>query len=229
MGCARHNFFALPNIMHPTSFMSEHTAEYVLVNDLVRRLTPAFPNLVPIFFWATREGNRTAHESMFGQQLRLMTCFARRPKVDHAAPNHLFMKINGELIYYRDVCAPLEIPVLAGLPMVKSLSGLRLNSSCNWFDLAKFDSSDQAEFYVRIASDGTATLGDSSPILQRPLTNPQIEELVSKSPVLSWDRVVDHLRDIRRTVSERRVQDYGYSLPFIGGYKPFFLLVLGNT
>ena len=212
--------------MYPTSFMSEHTAEYVLVNDLVCRLTPAFPNLIPIFFWAKREGNRTALESMHDLNCRLVTCFARRPKVEYAAPDHLFMKINSELMQYRQACEPLDIPVLAGLPMVKSLSDLRLNSPCNWFDLAKFDCINQ-EFYVTLGPDGAVTLDDSTHKLPKPLTNPQIEELVNKSPLLTWSRAVEHLRHVRRMVSDHARKNYGYvRFPFFGGYKPFLLLAL---
>ena len=214
--------------MRLTSFMSEHTAEYVLVNDLVRRLTPAFSNLIPIFFWATREGNHFTLESMDCQNLRLVTCFARRPKVDPAAPSSLFMKINRELINYRHACASINIPVLVGLPIVKSLSALRLNSPCNWFDLAKFDYADEGECYVTISSDGLLST-PPAPTFSGPLTNPQIEELVNRSPIVSWSRAVDHIRDLRQMVSQQALESNGYwRFPFIGGYKPFFLLVLGD-
>ena len=119
--------------MDPTSFMSEHTAEYVLVNDLVHRLSPAFPDLLPMFFWATREGNRTAIESMRNLNFRLLTCFARRPKVAQFVNEHILMKVNPELKQYYQACRPLGIPVVAGLPMIRSLSSLRLTSVCNWF------------------------------------------------------------------------------------------------
>jgi hypothetical protein len=212
--------------MYPSSFISEHTAEYVLVNDIVRRLSPTFQSLIPIFFWATREGNRTAIQSMYDLSFRLVTCFARRPKIEYAAPNHLFMKINSELIHYRKACAPLDIPVLAGLPMIKSLSCLRLDSPCCWFDLGRFESVNHTEFYVTVAPDGTATLGDSSHRLGGPLTNLEIEELVSGSPLLTWDRAVQLLRDVRRIVADDANRNYSYvRFPFFGGYKPFFLLV----
>jgi hypothetical protein len=210
--------------MHVSSFMSEHTAEYVLVNDLVRRLSPTYPNLIPIFFWATREGNRTAIESMQDLNLRLVTCFARRPKVERAQAHHLFMKINPELMQYRQVCAPLGIPVLAGLPMVKSLPCLRPNSACNWFNLSEFDCLDQQECYVAILRDGTAARCESNDKLVRPLTTPEIENLVSKSPLITWSQAVEHLRYIRRTVSVNTPH-----FPFLGGYKPFLFLVLAKN
>jgi hypothetical protein len=207
--------------MDPKSFMSEHTAEYVLVNDLVRRLSPAFPDLLPIFFWATREGNRTAIESMRHFNLRLLTCFARRPKVSPSLNEHILMKVNPELTQYHQAFTRLGIPVLAGLPMIRSLSSLRLTSICNWFSLGDFECVDQEEFYVVVAQDGTATLFESDDKLAAPLTTMRIENLVRESPKLSWEEAVSHLRDVRRTVLDNTQR-----FVFFGAYRPFILAVL---
>ena len=207
--------------MDPASFMSEHTAEYVLVNDLVHRLSPAFPDLLPMFFWATREGNRTAIESMQHFNLRLLTCFTRRPKVVRFLNEHILMKINPELKQYYQACTPLGIPVVAGLPMIRSLSSLRLTSICNWFSLADFDCVDQEEFYVVVARDGTATLFESEDQLAVPLTTMKIENLVRQSPKLSWHEAVSHLRDIRRVVAHNTQR-----FIFFGAYRPFILAAL---
>ena len=201
--------------------MSEHTAEYVLVNDLVHRLSPAFPDLLPMFFWATREGNRTAIESMQHLNFRLLTCFARRPKVARVLNEHILMKINPELKQYFQACTPLGIPVLAGLPMIRSLSSLRLTSACNWFSVADFDCVDRDEFYVVVARDGTATLLESDDKLAVPLTTAKIENLVRESPKLSWDEVVSHLSEVRRMVSDNTQR-----FIFFGAYRPFILAAL---
>ena len=201
--------------------MSERTAEYVLVNDLVHRLSPAFQDLLPMFFWATREGNRTAFESMRDFKLRLLTCFARRPKVDRFLNEHILMKINPELKQYHEVCSPLGIPVVAGLPMIRSLSSLRLTSVCNWFSLADFNCVDQAEFNVVVAPDGTATLYESDEKFATSLTTVEIENLIRQCPPLSWDQAVSLLCDIRRMVSRNTRQ-----FMFFGVYKPFFVAAL---
>lgn len=215
--------------MDPLSFMSEHTAEYVLVTDLVRRLCPAFPNVIPMFFWATREGNRTAIQAMSELNLRLVICFARRPKIEYAEADHILMKINAELVHYCKASSALGIPVVVGLPMVTSLSSLRLNSPCHWFDLTRFVCPNRPEFYVAVAPDGEPTLRGSNERLAGPLTNLEIQEVVSNSPCLTWSRAVEQLRDVRRTVSAYAIESYGYvRFPFFGGYKPFLLVALEN-
>jgi hypothetical protein len=203
--------------------MSEHTAEYVLVGDLVRRLSPAFPNVISMFFWATREGNRTAIKSMAELNLRLVMCFARRPKIEHAEGDHILMKINPELVHYSNASAALNIPVLVGLPMVTSLSSLRLNSPCHWFDLVKFECANQPEFYVAVAPNGEPTLCDSNERLTGPLTDLEIEEVVRNAPLLTWSRAIEHLRDVRRTVYAYAMENYGRTLPISWWIQAFSL------
>ena len=118
-----------------TSFISEHTAEYILVPDLVRRLMPEFPDIVPLFFWASREGNTTAQWSMEGVPVRIVTAFPRRPKILPDRSNRILMKLNGQLFNYASESSGRGIPVIAGVPLVTSLPTLRLNARCCWFEI----------------------------------------------------------------------------------------------
>lgn len=67
--------------MKATSFMSEHTAEYALVPDLVAHLGKHFSNIVPVYFWTTREGAHVGRESIGKHTVRVVAAFARRSKV----------------------------------------------------------------------------------------------------------------------------------------------------
>ncbi len=104
------------------SFISEHSAEYILVPNIVRRLTPKFTQVAPVFLWLSREGNRTALEMMAGKRIRLLTAFPRRPKI--LSPNSIAMKVNHELVAYSERSADAGMVVLLGVPLVSSLSTL---------------------------------------------------------------------------------------------------------
>ena len=41
-----------------SSFISEHTADYILIPSLINILRQEFKVVVPIFPWISREGNR---------------------------------------------------------------------------------------------------------------------------------------------------------------------------
>lgn len=196
-----------------SSFISEHTAEYILVPDLVRRLAPDFQEVIPIFFWATREGNSTAAMTMFETSVRILSAFARRPKI--LAEDRIMMKINPELVQYSRISADAGIPVLAGIPLVSSLSLLRLSSKCSWYELGN-----TGESYVEVMLDGKAVSEQHvRNQFTTPLDDKQIREMASRSPVMTWASAVATIRAIRSQ------QSAFTHYPFFGGYKPFHLLL----
>jgi len=199
------------------SFISEHTAEYVLVPDLVRRLAPDFLEVIPIFFWATREGNSTAAMTMFETSVRILSAFARRPKI--WGEDRIMMKINPELVQYSRVSADAGIPVLAGVPLVSALSQLRLFSKCSWFELSAWHGT-SVEPYVEVMLDGKGVSEQcAGNQLPTPLCDKRIREIAGRSRVISWAIAVATIREIRRQQSE-----YTH-YPFFGGYKPFHLVL----
>jgi hypothetical protein len=209
--------------MCPRSFMSEHTAEYVLVNDVVRRLAPAFSDAIPIFFWSTREGNLTARESMSALNVKILTCFARRPKL-HATDDRILMKVNRQLFSYCRASSAVGIPVVAGIPLVRSLHLLRMTSPCCWFDIAKLSSSD--DLSIEVMLDGlAASMPSSNETTQFPLANEDIQTLVTRSPNFTWESAIGLIRDIRRAARLfDQASGYRY-FPWFGGYKPFHIIL----
>ena len=110
--------------MKLSSFISEHTGEYALIPDLRRRLSPRYRNIVPIYFWSSREGNVRMLEKLRPMPVRLLTAFARRPKVDKRHPGTIYLKVNKELVEYAHASEPLGLPVIAGIPLVSSVFDL---------------------------------------------------------------------------------------------------------
>ena len=90
------------------SFISEHTAEYILVPNLLRRLTPHYQHIIPMFFWSTREGNTIAARTMSDVTVRLLTAFPRRPKIAASHPNRITMKVNQRLLAYARAGAEMD-------------------------------------------------------------------------------------------------------------------------
>ena len=64
----------------PVSFMSEHTVEYALVPKMIGILAPQFPRVIPIYFWATREGSRISRLCDVSGKVRVIAVFPRRPQ-----------------------------------------------------------------------------------------------------------------------------------------------------
>jgi hypothetical protein len=129
------------------------------------------------------------------------------------------MKINSELVQYSRLSTDAGIPVLAGVPLVSSLSLLRLSSQCSWFELSAYDGSG-VESYVEVMLDGKA-VPEQHPRdpFSKPLVNKRIRELANHSSVMPWATAVETLRGIRSKQPEFN------RFAFFGGYKPFHLVL----
>jgi hypothetical protein len=203
------------------SFISEHSAEYVLVPDIVRRLTGKFARVMPIFLWLSREGNSTALRMMAGKRVRLLTAFPRRPKVLAGSEDRITMKVNRELPRYSAASADAGIAVVVGVPLVSSLSTLRVETECCWFELSGCATTGR-DYFVEIGRDGTVISNDApAGALSGPLSDAQIEDAANRCEAMPWGLAVEKVRRVRSLQAESR----GY--PFFGGYKPFHLMLLG--
>jgi hypothetical protein len=200
------------------SFISEHSAEYILVPNIVRRLTPKFPQVIPVFLWLSREGNTTALEMMAGKQMRLLTAFPRRPKI--LSPDGIAMKVNHELVAYSERSEDAGMVVLLGVPLLSSLSTLRIDTDCCWFEL-NGRAAAEGDYLVEIGLDGKVMSKDvPARALSGPLTDAGIEDAADRCRVMSWAQAVDSIRVIRS------IQAEFHGFPFFGGYKPFHLMLL---
>ncbi|MHB1342530.1 MAG: hypothetical protein ACYCX5_12345 [Coriobacteriia bacterium] len=199
--------------------MNERSAEYLLVSNLVATLSDEHARVVPVFFWKTREGGHAASEGMRGHEVRLLTLFARRPKVAGPQSPDVAMTVNAELFDASDVASTFNSPVLCGIPRVNTLLDLTLGAPCSWFWLqAGIGAAHAMQVFVPI--DGSAPRGVALPI-EGPLNEQQIRRIARAETIpMSWERAVEAMGAIRQssTVGSWR---FGGT-----GYRPFFALVI---
>jgi len=203
------------------SFISEHSAEYVLVPNIVTRLTGKFSQVIPLFLWLSREGNATALGMMAARQIRLLTAFPRRPKLLSSSQDGITMKVNRELLAYSAASADAGIIVLVGVPLLPSLSMLRIDTECCWFELKGCATTDR-DYFVEIGLDGTVISNDApAQALSGPLSDAQIQDAANRCRMMPWTLAVEKIREVRSFQPKFR------GFPFFGGYKPFHLMLLG--
>src|SRR5690348_2806966 len=109
-----------------TSFISEHTAELILVPDILRILQPVYPCITPLYYWASREGSIMSRRAFEHKRVRVLAFYPRRPKVKSPGMGTILVKFN-ELLYNRSSYFHSKgIPVIAGVPLADSLDRLSL-------------------------------------------------------------------------------------------------------
>jgi hypothetical protein len=116
--------------MKATSFMSERTAGYALVPDLISHMSERFSHVFPVYFWSTREGARVGRESMEHHRVRVVGAYARRPKVIHPGDDKILVKVNDLLFSAAIEGTAFGIPIFAARRPVFLVSSRIQLTSC---------------------------------------------------------------------------------------------------
>lgn len=122
-----------------TSFISEHSVEYILVANLTETLTTHFNRAIPIYFLSTREGSIISRECGPSQVVKVVSVFARRPKVNFAGQSVIEIKFNESILRTTKLSLSFGIPTFAAVPLASSIFDLRLDLDCAWFELRSGD------------------------------------------------------------------------------------------
>lgn len=196
----------------PKGFISEHTAEYALVPELLTILRSRYSLVIPIYYLATREGTAASVQGLEGCPVRLLTVFPRRPKVSPRDPTRIWMKLNAQILSYAKRSWQDRLPVIAGMPLARALRDLRSECECAWIDISCIDEG---------AADDTfpiPALRDHSGRWRR-IDSKDILRLVAVTPETDWETLSDTMRTIR---SDSRIVNAG---PFGAAYRPFYILI----
>jgi hypothetical protein len=206
-----------------TAFLSEHTAEYVLVPSIVSILSRQFTKVIPLYFWSTREGSKVSRGCDLSQPMRLINVFARRPKVETPHQPTMEVKFNSTLFDAASHSIDAGIPVFAGVPLVSSLMKFNLDTHCAWFSISGADSPD---VYYQLTLEGEVDWkSDQCSAVTGPLhENEIIEVTLEYSREMFWSEAIENLRLIRRVAR----QADGYRSMFGGGYHPFSVLLFDD-
>jgi hypothetical protein len=213
-------------VSRPVSFLSEHSCEYVLVGDLARVLSAEYSRICPIFFWATREGTEATAMGVGSEPVRIITAFARRPKIGGHSKGTVLMKINLELFGAAAQGALGGCPVLAGVPLATGLLQFTLSTRCAWFHLRPQSTEASVDVEIQLDLDGQPRASSGSKnCVAGPLLPEDILRLVkSDARPLSWEEATRCIRAVRSCGYPR---SHWFFTP---GYRPFHLIVpLGDA
>ncbi|EGQ8513478.1 hypothetical protein GQ852_24395 [Vibrio parahaemolyticus] len=180
-----------------TSYISEHTAEYVLVPAMKSLLEQKFPIVLPMFPWLTREFSNVAKSTHGFSSFRVLAMFPRRPKVSNC---DIYLTINSELSAFNKLAVEHGIMVVAGFPIARNLRELASCRECAWLRI------DECYDYLE-------HVNKLDPMR---LADEEILEEVLCSPDQSMDSLEMFIRYTRETLPRN----------FFGArYKPVYFLV----
>jgi len=200
-----------------SSFICEHTAEYVLVPKLTKILKLKFDVVIPIFPWMTREGNNLSKHIHSHDSFKIVGFYPRRPKIN-LKDNKIIIKINNEFIEGAEVALKINIPMLAGCPLAKSLWELDDNTKCIWIKLTD-KTKHHYEIEVNIEKTTEFKILDNKNILGS--ENEILDYVISTSKTHNFETLIQGIQNIRAHSSTV------YFMGF-GSYKPIYFLLKDN-
>ncbi len=204
----------------PKSFISEHSAEYILVPKLVSILEQHFSKVIPIYFWTTREGSLIARACQPPQNVKIIRVFARRPKINIPNQKSIEVKFNQSLFAHTEFVTSLGIPTFAGVPLASSILDLSSNTECAWFELTK---PEEGIIYELSLTAEIIQQSSISSAIEGPLTELLlIDKIVGKAHLMEWYKALDNLKLLRSLVGS------GFWFGN-GGYRPFYILLFDNV
>lgn len=197
----------------PSSFVNERSVEYLLTPHFAKILSIKYPNVIPIFFWTSREGGRAAGHCLADLNVIIVALYGRRPKIDVPNQDFIEVKFNEALFRRNDYFAQNGIAVFAGVPVVSSLLGFNFGASCKWFSFNEGGSEELVRLPIK---------GNGEMLCQHISEIAAIEILdkINKTcKIQSWSDAVEVLRNMRHS------QPHFYHGLYGDIYKPVYFVI----
>ena len=213
--------------MNPISFISEHTAEYILVPQISNLLSRHFKTIIPFYFWASREGNTMSARTVSINDFRLISVYPRRPKIAYPENGIIILKFNSSVIHAAQNSNQLGVPTFAGIPVISSLEDFNYDVLCKWF---RFRETEEqiSDIEYKLDLKGNVLEKDASSYVEGPLKDEFLINTIFDFPTISnWENGIDRIRTIRRHSAlgyDGNTTYRGFSM-WMGGYKPFYLIL----
>jgi len=191
-----------------------------LVHLLIQLFSAHKQNLIPLYFWKSREGSSISKRCDPDTPIRLLAMYARRPKIYAPDQDYILVKINDILFERAYYLKENGIPTIVGVPRVSSITHLHIGCPCSWFNLCPDRSfKSDVEFTIDIKSNKCDIA--LPPSIQGPLEDVELLSLFNKGTHLpSWQDAIQILR-------AERLDDRFYGNSFywrMGIYKPVYFI-----
>jgi len=202
-----------------TSFICEHTAEYILIPKLKKILHKRFDIVTPIYPWASREGSNISKELHKYDKFSVVGLYPRRPKLISTGSQKITVKINEQILLGAQSGMKLGIPIIAGCPVVKNLWELGNNPNCVWIKLNQgYKESFELELEHIQSSDYMNPMSGFTFANEEDL----LTYLGEKSKSIDFNSAISSFREIKM---DSGGTGFYYPFRFMGGYKPVYFLL----
>lgn len=199
------------------SFISEHSLEYLIVPNICNILRAKHKRIVPIYYWATREGNTMSNSLHCDLKVRIFSIFPRRPKLEKTDSDYIYGKLNKSILHYAEVANSIGIPTFYCMPLIKSF--IDISNECKFLYLDCFKKND-IDIHFRVNSkDSTSNIESQHKSHFTILNEINIIAKIDSGITMTWN-------DANKSMNQLRTVNDEYSLFWMSQYKPIYFLVI---
>lgn len=206
-----------------TSFISEHSLEYMIAPQIGAVLKCKFSKVIPIYYWSTREGSSISSKIHANQKLRIMSVFPRRPKLEKNNTELIYGKINDSIIEFSGVAKSFGIPTIFCFPVITSLFDIDSESILISMSVLNYDPLDI--YFCVNKETKKVNFYDSQENRIEILNANSIIELAANAQEYYWNESITKMNELRNPY-RRSKNDYDRIwFVWMSQYKPIYFLL----
>lgn len=199
-----------------TGFSNEKSAEYVILNDLYYKIKDMCSLFYPIIYQSKRDDTRISGQNDI-DNLRLLICFARRPKVTRVQDEVIEITFRETLFKYANYFYNKGVDSIIGIPIGSRIDEIGFGAKCKWFYSEKNRDCDFCHCLVDKTS--LCCLKKDKGIDE--LEEHEIIERIQYAKKWNWHEIVELLQDWYKKEKEDSFSRFGF---WVRGQRPIFVV-----
>ena len=202
-----------------TSYICEHTAEFVLIPTLKDILYRRFESVTPIFPWITREGGKISFKLHGHEIFRILGLYPRRPKLNSTKHENIIIKVNEQVLFGAQSRLEFGIPIIAGCPIASDFWELGKDPNCLWI---KLESESMESFEIELEWKNSSYMITRFPECAFQTDEDILTYIDNTAETTDLRTALDAIKTIK--MQSKGIELY-YPMAFMGGYKPVYFLL----
>lgn len=199
-----------------TGFSNEKSAEYVILNDLYCKIKDMCSLFYPIIYQSKRDDTRISVQNDIGN-LRLLVCFARRPKVTHVQDEVIEITFRETLFKHANYFYNIGVESIIGVPIGSRIDEIGFGAKCKWF----YPEKNRNYEFCHCLVDKSSFRCLKNDIGINELKEHEIIERMRYTKQWNWHEIVELLYNWYKKEKEDSFSRFGF---WVRGQRPIFVV-----
>lgn len=204
--------------MEPNSFMSEHSAEYIITFKLCNYFISLHKQITPVYLFRTREGNSMGRMA-FNSKIKSFVVYPRRPKKYRKDDSLIYFKINESILKGLKHYQGNGVPAYIGGPIINGLDEYNMDNNI-FLAIVRSQVPNKNYGDVYINFDQNKNLVNDNQNIKIISFNNILRDIETKAEQKTWQEL------IQLSIEVNNLQNDNFSrLSFLTPYKPIIFIV----